>query len=194
MWSVRTADEVCGTVLRSSSRLISLPQSIGFIRKKMGFTFLGETRHGEHWVIADVRIKNLDKSVCRSTEFELDLTALLSRIVLAYVGRLPEHAVSEMTSRLALALTRVVAVRLMIRPTDDAANDEFWIAIAGSDIDWKNLSTSPEHFMAGVRKLSGLHSLEISEMMTLNYYRHAQFHHIINYPKLTFGPIGLTSG
>jgi len=33
----------------------------------MGFTFLGETRHGEHWVIADVRIKNLDKSVRRST-------------------------------------------------------------------------------------------------------------------------------
>jgi hypothetical protein len=33
----------------------------------MGFSFLGETRHGEHWVIADVRIKNLDKSVCHST-------------------------------------------------------------------------------------------------------------------------------
>ena len=69
-------------------------------------------------------------------------------------------------------------VRLMIRPTDDADNDEFWIAIAGSDIDWKNLSTSPEHFMEGVRKLSGLHSLELSEMMTLNYYRYVRFYHI----------------
>lgn len=29
----------------------------------MGFTFLGETRYGEHWVIADVTIKNFDKSV-----------------------------------------------------------------------------------------------------------------------------------
>ena len=63
-------------------------------------------------------------------------------------------------------------VRLMIRPTDNAANDEFWIAIAGSDIDWEKLSTSPDHFMDGVRELSGLHSLEISEMMTLNYYRY----------------------
>ena len=60
----------------------------------------------------------------------------------------------------------------MIRPTDDAVNDEFWIAIAGSDIDWQKLSTSAEHFMDGVRKLSGLQSLEISEMMTLNYYRY----------------------
>ena len=34
----------------------------------MGFTFLGETLHGEHWVIADVRIKNLDKSVCCSAD------------------------------------------------------------------------------------------------------------------------------
>lgn len=60
----------------------------------------------------------------------------------------------------------------MIRPTDDAVNDEFWIAIAGSDIDWENLSTSPEHFIEGVKKLSGLDSLEVSEMMTLNYYRY----------------------
>ena len=60
----------------------------------------------------------------------------------------------------------------MIRPTDDAVNDEFWIAIAGSDIDWQKLSTSPEHFMDGVRKLSGLDLLEMSEMMTLNYYRY----------------------
>jgi len=64
----------------------------------------------------------------------------------------------------------------MIRPTDDAVNDEFWIAIAGSDIDWQKLSASPEHFVDGVRKLSGLHSLEVSEMMTLNYYRYVGFH------------------
>jgi len=66
----------------------------------------------------------------------------------------------------------------MIRPTDDAINDAYWIAIAGSDIDWKVLSTSPEHFMDGVRKLSGLDSLEISEMMTLNYYRYVSFYSI----------------
>jgi len=69
----------------------------------MGFTFLGETRHGEHWVIADVRIKNLDKSVCRSTNLlSLNgvLIAFLLRAVLAYVGRLSEHTVSEMASRL----------------------------------------------------------------------------------------------
>lgn len=75
-------------------------------------------------------------------------------------------------SAFSLPLTRVMTVRLTIRPTDDADNDEFWIAIAGSNIDWENLSTSPEHFMAGVRKLSGLDSLELSEMMTLNYYRY----------------------
>lgn len=82
----------------------------------------------------------------------------------------------------------------MIRPTDDAANDEFWIAIAGSDIDWKNLSTSPEHFMEGVRKLSGLDSLEISEMMSLNYYRYARIDKARDYLELIFGAIGLTSG
>ena len=61
---VQMADEVCGTAGREPDlRLILHPQRTGFIRKKMGFTFLGETRHGEHWVIADVRIKNLDKGV-----------------------------------------------------------------------------------------------------------------------------------
>jgi len=64
----------------------------------------------------------------------------------------------------------------MIRPTDDAVNDEFWIAIAGSDIDWQKLSASPEHFVDGVRKLSGLQSLEVSETMTLNYYRYVGFY------------------
>ena len=65
----------------------------------------------------------------------------------------------------------------MIRPTDDADNDEFWIAIAGSNIDWQKLSTSPEHFINGVRELSGLRSLEFSETMTLNYYRYVSFHY-----------------
>ena len=74
-----------------------------------------------------------------------------------------------------LPLTRAEAVRLTIRPTDDVANGEFWVAIAGPDIDWQQLSTSPEHFMDGVRKLSGLRSLEFAEMMTLNYYRYVQF-------------------
>ena len=60
----------------------------------------------------------------------------------------------------------------MIRPTDDAINDEFWLVITGPDINWQELSTSPEHFIEGMRKLSGLHSLEISEVMTLNYYRY----------------------
>ncbi|KAF9644831.1 hypothetical protein BDM02DRAFT_3149779 [Thelephora ganbajun] len=106
----------------------------GFVRKKMGFTFLGETRHGEHWVIADVRIKDLGKNYW--------------------------HMWGDFQNTL-----------LMIRPTDDAVNDEFWVAIAGSDIDWQKLSTSPGHFIHGVRKLSGLHSLEFSEVMTLNYYQ-----------------------
>ena len=82
----------------------------------------------------------------------------------------------------------------MIRPTDDADNDEFWIAIAGSDIDWKNLSTSPEHFMEGVRKLSGLHSLELSEIMTLNYYRYALFCHATSYLEMNHSATGLIPG
>jgi len=65
----------------------------------------------------------------------------------------------------------------MIRPTDNAVEDEFWVAIAGSDIDWQKLSASPEHFVNGVRKLSGLDSLEVSETMTLNYYRYVSFNY-----------------
>ena len=65
----------------------------------------------------------------------------------------------------------------MIRPTDNAVEDEFWVAIAGSDIDWQKLSSSPEHFVNGVRKLSGLDSLEVSETMTLNYYRYVSFNY-----------------
>ena len=66
----------------------------------------------------------------------------------------------------------------MIRPTDDAVNDEFWVAIIGLDIDWQKLSTSPEHFIEGVRDLSGLHSLEFLEVMTLNYYRYVSLHYV----------------
>lgn len=68
--------------------------------------------------------------------------------------------------------------RLTIRPTDDADNDGFWVAIAGSDIDWERLSKSPEYFIDSVRRLSGLDSLEVSEVMTLNYYRCVSFHHM----------------
>jgi hypothetical protein len=96
--------------------------------------------------------------------------------VLEHVGRLPEYSVRQAFYVSYTVLTRVVTVRLMIRPTDDAVNDEFWIAIAGSNIDWQELSTSPEHFIKGVRKLSGLDSLEVSEMMTLNYYRCVKAH------------------
>ena len=77
-----------------------------------------------------------------------------------------------------------VTPRLIIRPTDDAINDEFWVAIAGSDIDWQKLSTSPEHFIEGVRRLSGLNSLEAYEMMTLNYYRYVEAHRAITGAKL----------
>ena len=77
------------------------------------------------------------------------------------------------------ALMKSVTPRLIIRPTDDAINDEFWVAIAGSDIDWQKLSTSPEHFIEGVRRLSGLNSLEAYEMMTLNYYRYVEAHRAI---------------
>jgi hypothetical protein len=53
------------------SGLICHPLFVGFIRKKMGFTFLGETRQGEHWVIADARIKNVDKSVRFHTDIRV---------------------------------------------------------------------------------------------------------------------------
>ena len=76
-------------------------------------------------------------------------------------------------------LIKSVTPRLIIRPTDDAINDEFWVAIAGSDIDWQKLSTSPEHFIEGVRRLSGLNSLEAYEMMTLNYYRYVEAYRAI---------------
>lgn len=32
----------------------------GVVRKLLGLSFLGETRTGEHWVIADVKIKGID--------------------------------------------------------------------------------------------------------------------------------------
>ena len=66
----------------------------------------------------------------------------------------------------------------MIRPTDDMMNDEFWVAIAGLDIDWQKLSTSPEHFTEGIKNLSGLHSLEILEVMTLSYYRYVSLDYV----------------
>lgn len=46
----------------------------------MGFSFLGETRNGEHWVIADVRIKDFDKNVGHSMDQRGLLTELLFRI------------------------------------------------------------------------------------------------------------------
>ena len=72
---------------------------------------------------------------------------------------------------------RVVTLRLMIHPTDDAVNDELWVAIAGLDIDWRQLPASPEYFMDDVKKLSGLESLEVLEMVTLSYYRYVSFDH-----------------
>ena len=63
--------------------------------------------------------------------------------------------------------------RLIIRPTDDGVNDEFWVAIAGSNIDWETLSKSPQHFIDAAKQLSGLHSMQVLETLTLNYYRYA---------------------
>ena len=114
--------------------------------------------------------------------------------VLAHVGRLPEHAVSDISYLrfLFVADESYDPFRLMIRPTENAVNDEFWVAIAGPNIDWQQLSASPEYFVDGVKKLSGLDSLEVSEMMTLNYYRYVSFDR--NHQELSHCPIGLTSG
>jgi hypothetical protein len=59
----------------------------------------------------------------------------------------------------------------MIRPTERHANNEFWVSVAGHDIDWPTLSAQPEEFARLVRGLSGLRSLEFQEFITLNYYR-----------------------
>ena len=60
----------------------------------------------------------------------------------------------------------------MIRPTERHANDEFWVTVAGYDIDWPTLSTQPEEFAKLVRELTGMHSLDFREFLTLNYYRY----------------------
>lgn len=82
---------------------------------------------------------------------------------------------------------------MIIRPTDDGVNDEFWVAIAGSDIDWETLSKSPQHFIDAVKKLSGLHSMQVLETLTLNYYRYTPSD-IRLLPDADYGPVGLIFG
>lgn len=58
-----------------------------------------------------------------------------------------------------------------IRPTEDHDKGEFWVAIAGLNIDSTLLSTDHAEFTRFVRELSGFHALEVAEFITLTNYR-----------------------
>lgn len=63
--------------------------------------------------------------------------------------------------------------RLTIRPTDRRAHGEYWVAIAGTDIDWATLSNNSDAFIQVVRDRSGLYDLQFKEFLTLSHYRYS---------------------
>jgi hypothetical protein len=50
---------------------IDTKHDLGVVRKQIGLSFVGETREGEHWVFADVRLKGVDKEVSLSAFFNV---------------------------------------------------------------------------------------------------------------------------
>lgn len=59
---------------------------VGVVRKLLGLSFLGETRGGEHWVIADVRVKGIAIDANVSTYLHHPKFRAKVITVLAYVG------------------------------------------------------------------------------------------------------------
>jgi hypothetical protein len=53
-----------------------------------------------------------------------------------------------------------------IRPTENYAENQFWITAGGHDIDLQTLSTDKEAYADYIRKMSGLHTLEFGEFLT----------------------------
>jgi hypothetical protein len=59
-----------------------------------------------------------------------------------------------------------VSDSVSIRPTENYAENQFWIHVAGHDIDFQTLSTDKDAFADYVRTMSGLHTLEFGEFLT----------------------------
>lgn len=57
------------------------------MRKMLGLSFLGETREGEHWVIADVHLKGVEFDTGVSVGQYFSTISLNGVTVLAHVGR-----------------------------------------------------------------------------------------------------------
>jgi hypothetical protein len=63
-----------------------------------------------------------------------------------------------------------VSDSVSIRPTENYAENKFWTFVCGRDIDFQTLSTDKEAYADYVRKISGLHTLEI-EFLTYGPFR-----------------------
>lgn len=64
-----------------------------------------------------------------------------------------------------------------MRATERRAENEFWIAIAGHNIDPEVLSKDQAAFTKLVREISGLPSLEITDFITLTNYKYGINYH-----------------
>jgi hypothetical protein len=53
-----------------------------------------------------------------------------------------------------------------IRPTENPAGNQFWVALTGRDLDFHTLSTDKEAFIGYIRKMSGLPTLEFEEFLS----------------------------
>ena len=53
-----------------------------------------------------------------------------------------------------------------IRPTENYANNQFWVSVTGRDVDFHTLSTDKEAYVNYIRKMTGLHALEFGEFLT----------------------------
>jgi hypothetical protein len=64
-----------------------------------------------------------------------------------------------------------VSDSLSIRPTENYAENQFWLQVCGRDIDVQTLSTDKEAYLDCVRKMSGLHTLEVAEFLTFGSFQ-----------------------
>jgi hypothetical protein len=65
-----------------------------------------------------------------------------------------------------MSLAHQVSDSLGIRPTENYAENQFWVTVTGRDVDFHTLSTDKEAFVNYFRKMSGLHTLEFGEFLT----------------------------
>lgn len=65
-WLVGTDGAKGNILLLCCFFLRSADPPIGIVRKELGLTFSGETRHNEHYILGDIEVQGLDAAVCPS--------------------------------------------------------------------------------------------------------------------------------